>query len=200
MAELVLTSPFWPIFPCLSCQEVSQRLCRESGWLTEEIGPCLCGLRGCCFSLALNFKVVAVPPAGSNKVSSFIKERKVTGTYAGENRETHNQGGILRTPEESLRTVFVRGPFPEMRGSLNPEHNCLALSQIKRMCAQLKKRAMSSEPETVLETHCTTDKLCADRHPSAWLNPVLISQSSFFFLEPSATINTVNYFTGWFSF
>lgn len=165
MAELVLTSPFWPSFPCLSRQEVSQRLCRESGWLTEEIGPYLCGLRGCCFSLVLNFKVVAVPPAGSNWVSSSIKERKITGTYAGENREAHNQGGILRTPEESLRTVFVRGPFPEMRGSLNPEHNCLALSQIKRMCAQLKKREMSSEPETVLETHCTTDKLCADKHP-----------------------------------
>ena len=45
-----------------------------------------------------------------------------------------------------------------MRGSVNPEYNCLTLSEIKRMCAQLKKREVSSEPETVLETHCTTDK------------------------------------------
>ena len=102
--------------------------------------------------------MVAVPPAGSNKVSSSIKERKVTRTYAEENRDVHNQGGVLRTPGESLRIAFVRGPFPEMRGSLNPEHNCFALGEIKRMCAQLKKREMSSEPETVLETHCTTDK------------------------------------------
>ena len=115
-------------------------------------------LESMCFSLVLNFKVVAVPPAGSNKVSSSIKERKVTRTYAEENRDVHNQGGVLRTPGESLRIAFVRGPFPEMRGSLNPEHNCFALGDIKRMCAQLKKREMSSEPETVLETHCTTDK------------------------------------------
>lgn len=81
MAELVLTSPFWPSFPCLSCQEVSQRLCWELGWPTREIGPCLCGLRRCCFSLVLNFKVVAIPPAGSNKVSSSVKERKVTRTW-----------------------------------------------------------------------------------------------------------------------